>query len=124
MVVDELLGEIGVGETPVVHVFNKIDLLAPEVVEAMRARMANLLPDALFVSARREPELEPLRELLRSKLASLHPVTDVRVPAGNGKLLAEIHREAEVISSRLDEETGEMVLAVRADAASRSKWGV
>jgi GTP-binding protein HflX len=47
------------------------------------------------------------------------PATELRVPAGNGKLLAEIHRAGEVIDQRSDGE--EMVLVARIDAVALAR---
>jgi len=43
------------------------------------------------------------------------PLTEVRLPATNGKLLAEIHRGAEVIDQRTDGE--ELIVRARMDEA-------
>ena len=43
------------------------------------------------------------------------PVVELRVPAGDGALLARIHRESEVLSTRSDDT--EMVLTVRASGS-------
>jgi GTP-binding protein HflX len=46
---------------------------------------------------------------------AVRPVVDVRVPAGDGRVLAELHRSGEVIAERVDGE--EMVVRARLDAA-------
>ena len=116
MVVDEVLAEIGVGETPVIHVFNKIDALTSEEVQGLRDRMANLLPGSVFVSAVAPDGIAELRAKLLSEVRQLRPLVQLRVPAANGKLLAEIHREGEVVSSKSDEETGDTLIAARIGA--------
>jgi hypothetical protein len=50
------------------------------------------------------------------------PVVRLRVPAKEGKLLAEIHRSAQVVDSANDEETGDVLLSVRADPAELGRW--
>jgi len=116
MVVDEVLAEIGVGETPVIHVFNKIDALTSEEVQGLRDRMANLLPGSVFVSAVAPDGIAELRAKLLSEVRQQRPLVQLRVPAANGKLLAEIHREGEVVSSKSDEETGDTLIAARIGA--------
>ena len=116
MVVDEVLAEIGVGETPVIHVFNKIDALTSEEVQGLRDRMANLLPGSVFVSAIATDGIAELRAKLLGEVRQLRPLVQLRVPATNGKLLAEIHREGEVVSSTSDEETGDTLIAARIGA--------
>ncbi|MHB0964042.1 MAG: GTPase HflX [Gemmatimonadaceae bacterium] len=117
LVVDDVLAELGVHDTPVLHVFNKIDRLAPGEEQALRERMDNLLPGSTFVSAVRPGGLEPLRAALLEARRSSRPVTEVRLNPADGKRLAELHRGAEVLGQQLDDETGELVVRVRAAAA-------
>jgi GTP-binding protein HflX len=117
MVVDEVLAELKVHETPVVHVFNKIDALAPDVLAALKERMENLLPGSLFVSALAKNGMEPLRESLLASVRNQRPLVKLRLPAASGKLIAEIHRDGEVVSSTNDEETGDVVMNARVDSA-------
>jgi GTP-binding protein HflX len=117
LVVDEVLADLKLHETPVVHVFNKIDALGAEDLAALKARMENLLPGSLFVSAIATGGVEPLRAMLLQAVRSQRPLVKLRLPASSGKLIAEIHREGEVVSSENDEETGEVVLSARVDSA-------
>jgi GTP-binding protein HflX len=144
LVVDEVLADLGVAETPMRYVFNKMDALPEEQREALRARIMNLAPDAIFVSAREEevlaaevdrraaageprravhPDagLEPMRELLRESLRGRRPEHELLVPLTHGKLLAEVHRLGEVLSSEPDEEEGVMRIRGRFDAASLAR---
>jgi hypothetical protein len=41
----------------------------------------------------------------------------LRIPAAMGKVLAEIHRSGEVVSSAHDEETGDVLMTARVDSA-------
>ncbi len=116
LVVDDVLGEIGVQDKTVVHVFNKIDALEPGALAGIRERMSQLLPGSVFVSAVKPGGLDELRSSLLAAIRSQRPVVKLRVPAVKGKLLAEIHREGEVVSSAADEETGDMLIAARVDA--------
>ena len=117
LVVDDVLAELGVHDTPVLHVFNKIDRLAPGEEQALRERMDNLLPGSTFVSAVRPGGLEPLRAALLEARRASRPVTEVRLNPADGKRLAELHRGAEVLGQQMDDETGELVVRVRAAAA-------
>jgi GTP-binding protein HflX len=56
-----ILTELGITETPRLTVFNKIDLLDPERLEALRIQH----PDAVFVSADGKVGMEVLRDKLR-----------------------------------------------------------
>jgi GTP-binding protein HflX len=114
-VVDRVLTELGLQDRPVLHVFNKIDRLDHETLLAMQARMADLLPNSVFVSAAAPEGLEPLKRALLAALRKLRPVSEIRLPAGDGKLLAEVHRGGEVLDQRTEGET--IVLTARVDEA-------
>jgi GTP-binding protein HflX len=73
------------------------------------------LPESIFVSALAEDGLEPLRRALVSRVRTLRPVAEVRISAGDGRLLAELHREGEVIDQRSEDSV--LVLHVRATQA-------
>ena len=115
VVVEGVLGDIGVTGKPVLHVFNKIDRLPESEILPLESRVASLIPDSVFVSSVAPDGLEPLRRSLLAALRLRKPMTVVRLPVTAGKLLAEIHREAEVIDQTADGE--EMVLHARMDAA-------
>jgi GTP-binding protein HflX len=59
--------------------------------------------------------LEPLRRALQAAVRSQRPEAEIELPASNGKLLAELHRGAEVIDQRLVEDR--LVLRARLDDA-------
>lgn len=120
-VVDQVLADLGVRETPVVHVFNKMDRLNPEEATGLRERMSNLLPNSVFVSAVGSPGMTDLRETLLSRIQRTRPVVQLRVPAANGKLLAEIHRQGDVIETISDPATGDTLLRARIDSALRGR---
>jgi GTP-binding protein HflX len=113
-VVEEVLGELGIHGIAVVHVFNKVDLLSPQDLEALQARMAVLLPGSVFVSTIATDGLEPLRDALRQVVRAHRPVLELRIPVSDGRLLAEVHRNGEVLEQHHEGE--EMVLRARVDA--------
>lgn len=115
-VVEDVLGELGIHGHEVRHVFNKLDLLAPPEVEALRERMDSLLPGSIFVSTMAPGGLDPLRDALRDAVRAHRPATELRVSVSDGKLLADIHRSAEVLAQR--HEGTDMVLVARVDAAT------
>jgi GTP-binding protein HflX len=115
MVVNQVLGELGAAERPVLYVFNQIDRLDDASLHALRERAANLLPNSVFVSAVAADGLEPLRRSLLASLRALRPLLRIRVPASDGRLLAEIHRSAEVVGQRTEGEV--VVLDAHADEA-------
>ncbi len=108
LVVDEVLGELGVQDVPMRYVFNKMDALTPEVREALRARIENLAPGSIFTSSVTPGGLDPLRDLLRDALRDRRPEVELLVPMTQGKLLADAHRVGEVMSTTADEDEGVM----------------
>jgi GTPase len=112
-VVEEVLAEIGVRDTPVVQVFNKIDAIDPQTLAALRERARNEELDAVFVSAIEPDGLQPLSELLTEREHRRRRVIELRIPVTDGKLLAELYRDGEVLEQR--GEDSEMVVRARVD---------
>jgi GTP-binding protein HflX len=121
LVVDEVLAELGVHETPMVYVFNKTDALPPGDEQALKDRMENLLPGSVFVSAKTPGGLESLRTVLHERMSARRPVVRMRIPASEGKLLAEIYRTAEIVSQTNDEETGDVTISARVEDGLRGR---
>ena len=101
-VVDDVLHELKLDQRPVLHVLNKSDRMSADEVEALRGRAEQLLPGAIIVSATAEDGLDALRRALLGAVRRRRPLVEVRIPAGEGKLLAELHREAEVVEQSYD----------------------
>ena len=103
----------------VVYVFNKADLLPDP--EAFLALVRERFPHAVLTStvprsALRAPSLgvEDLRRALRTSSQALRPLAQIRVPIGDGKLLAALHRDAEVIEQLQTD--GVVVVTARIEA--------
>ena len=86
----------------VIFVFNKADLLPDPV--AFLAMVRETYPHAILTStipqsANRNPQLgvEDLRRALRTSAQALRPIAEIRVPVADGKLLAILHRDAEIL---------------------------
>ena len=118
-VVDGVLRDLGLSDRPVRHLFNKMDVLSEPERQAVRERVTNILPGSIFVSAIEPGGLEPLRHALLDEIRSERPLCEVRVPAGEGRVLAELHRDGEVLSQKT--EGDEIVLRVRLDERSMGK---
>jgi len=66
-------------------------------------------------SALRIPHsVDDLRRVLRTSAQALRPIARIRVPVTDGKLLAELHREAEVLVQRAED--GMMMITARVEA--------
>jgi GTP-binding protein HflX len=113
--VNTVLDELGVHDKPVLHVFNKIDRIASDTLIPLEERITNLLPNSVFVSAESDSGLEPLRRALLAKTRALRPVSEIRLGASEGRLLAEIHRLGEVVDQQTD--GADLVLRARIDDA-------
>jgi GTP-binding protein HflX len=100
LVVDDVLHELGVVDQPMLLVFNKMDLLSEDVALALQERVTALVPNAVFVSAEAESGLDPLRRALRHAMRARRPVAEVWLYPQDGKLLAEIHQQGEVLNQR------------------------
>ncbi|HEY0928479.1 MAG TPA: GTPase HflX [Gemmatimonas sp.] len=112
-VVDGVLAELGLSQRATRYVMNKMDAVPEELRSGVQARVANLMPDSLFVSAIQPGGLDGLRTVLRESLKRQRPVLEVRIPAANGRLIAEVHRDGEVLEQRLDEDL--VILRARLD---------
>ena len=98
-VVRSVLEDLGIRQRPRIVVFNKIDLLPGDELLSLRKRAA--APDsrtALFTSALKPSTLEPLRSELRDRIRARMRKVSVELPAGEGKALAVLYEEGEVLS--------------------------
>ncbi len=94
-VVDQVLGEIGIGDRPVVPVFNKMDTVTDPAAFAARAR--ELYPEALLASTLRLDGLGAVKAELRQRERALRPPVTVLVPLADGARLASLYRIGEVV---------------------------
>jgi GTP-binding protein HflX len=110
----KILQELGVADRPRLHIFNKIDRLAPEDREEV-ARIANMgthsgngaASRSAFVSAETGEGLENLLAQIDAALP-IDPITRIRLrlPMSEGRTLAMVHACGRVLSS---EATGEQI---------------
>jgi GTPase len=88
----------------VIYVFNKSDLLpdADSFLSLVRERYPHaVLTTSIPQSAIRNPQssgIERLRDALRTSAQALRPIARIRVPVEDGKLLAMLHRDSEVLN--------------------------
>jgi GTPase len=120
-VVVEVLSELGANHTPVINVFNKSDLLPPEQFEAVRDRVTNLIPDAVFANSITDDGLDSLKRALLRRLRAERRVVELRVPMSDGKLLAELHRNGDVLSQRAEGDT--LIISVRLTPEALGRLG-
>ena len=111
MVVEQVLGDLGITDQPTLLVFNKMDLLSEADALALQERVTALVPNAVFVSTQSEHGLDPLFRALRHAMRARRPVAEVWLNPRDGKLLAEIHQHGEVLDQRSEGE--QMVIRAR-----------
>jgi GTP-binding protein HflX len=114
--VREVLMEIGAAELPELVVFNKSDLMG----EPARARLANLYPDAMFISALEGQGLDTLVERVGELLERAMVTLTLEIPYARGDVVAAAHRFGEVIEEKHDDNG--MILEVRVPETSRSRF--
>jgi GTP-binding protein HflX len=110
-----VLDELGVKEIPKVLVFNKIDLLEHDALLALQDRIGALVPSSIFVSTVADGGLEPLKRVLAGAIRTRRPLRNIFLSPSDGKLLAEIHREGQVLDQRMDGER--LLVEARVDDA-------
>ena len=115
MVVEQVLGEIGVTDQPSLLVFNKTDLLPEDELLALQERVGALVPGAIYVSSVADGGLEPLRRALAGSVRARRPVSELRLAPEQGRLLADLHRLGQVLEQRTDGDR--VVVRARIDAA-------
>ena len=95
----------------VIHVFNKADLLSDP--EAFLAMVRERYPHAILTSAT-TLGIEDLRRALRTSAQALRPIAEIRVPVTDGKLLAALHRDAEILAQ--EQSNGIVMIRARIEA--------
>jgi GTPase len=114
-VVDEVLHELGAHTQPVLHVFNKIDALDEESLHALHERARDRAPNSVFVSTMTEGGLEPLRRSLLGAVRARRPLVELDLSVTDGRILAELHRDGEVVEQRTDGDR--LIVTARLDEA-------
>ncbi|CAN5715759.1 GTPase HflX [soil metagenome] len=106
-------GEIDAAEVPELLAFNKAD------ATPAAARLAASHPGSVSLSARTGAGLDALLLAVGDRLRALTNLVELRVPYDRGDVLAEIHREGEVLSAASGDDA--MVLRARLDDAAASR---
>ena len=109
--VHDVLEQIGARQVPELLVLNKTDVADPSTV----ARLHNLHPEAIPVSALKGAGIDLLVEALSERLVSDVALVRLEIPYSRSDIVAAAHREGEVVAEK-HEETGS-VLEVRLSRA-------
>jgi GTP-binding protein HflX len=111
--VREVLAEIGAGDVPELLCFNKADR-SEEV-----ARLVRSTEGAVGISALTGAGVEELLLTIGDRLRTQTAVVELLIPFDRGDVLAEVHREGEVLREEVCE--GGMALTARLDDAASAK---
>lgn len=106
--VREVLDEVGAGDVPELLCFNKLDRSADAVMALTRRHEGSIAVSAV-TGAGIDALLSTMADLLRREMT----IVDLLVPYDRGDVLAEIHREGEVLES--DSSDDGMAVTARLD---------
>lgn len=93
--VEQVLEELGIVDRPTLMVFNKIDTVDPDEQIGLR----ETYPDAVFVSGLTGDGMDRLRSQIYHHLEGARVTLDLSLPQSEGKLISELHRIGEVITT-------------------------
>jgi len=100
--VNAVLAELGVADTPVLMVLNKVDLLPePGALAAWREQH----PHAVAVSARTGAGLEDLLDALGNVLRPAREFLELAIPHAEAAAVARLHEVGQIVSREYDGET-------------------
>lgn len=100
--VNTVLGELGVADTPVLMVLNKIDLLSdPGALAVWREPQ----PHAVAISARTGAGLEELLAALGNVLRPRREFLELAIPHAEAAVVARLHEVGQIITREYDGET-------------------
>ncbi|MBK6766237.1 MAG: GTPase HflX [bacterium] len=117
--VDKILGEMGVGELPVVEVYNKVDALDDTAgLKWVREQR----PEAVLVSARTGTGLDMLRERMKLVMEGGKVTLDVEIDPADGKLWQELYRVGEILST--DASGPKILVQVQMDRVDAGRLGL
>ncbi|MBI5646850.1 MAG: GTPase HflX [Ignavibacteriae bacterium] len=115
-VVNQTLKDLGAEGKPTIMVFNKVDALeGPGRI----AVLAEHYPDAVFISAARGLNLGELLEALRRAVESRRSLRAFVIRPPDFRIMAEFHREAEVVDESFDEDAIHLRCDIQPAVAAR-----
>jgi GTPase len=112
----KVLAELGINpgdERPIVEVWNKIDLVAPDQRDALRARASQAGPKAIVVSSVTGEGISELLATVERMLSGDRPTITVELGAEQLSAAPWLYRNTEVLERNDDPETGRARLKVR-----------
>lgn len=106
--VAHVLADLGVdtesAESPILEVWNKVDLLSPVTREEAEAAARFRSPKPVLISAATGQGLDRLLARIDTRLGANDEIMTVRIPAEEGRLMAWLHENAEVIGRETNDD--------------------
>jgi GTP-binding protein HflX len=97
----QVLGELGVNETPIILAFNKLDIC--EDLENLE-RLKNRYPEAIFFSARTGENIDSLLEKMDEFLKTETSPLNLMIPHNRYDMIAKLHQEGCIQTQKAEEE--------------------
>jgi GTP-binding protein HflX len=105
----KVLQELGADQRPTIIVLNKMDKVTePESLQ----RLLRIFPDAIPISVVSGAGMDVLLERLASMLGENSATKKLRLPAGNGALLARLYQLADVHEVHVVDESMEVIVTM------------
>jgi len=95
--VNSVLSEIGAGEKPTLMVFNKLDQVAGG---GTLARLSELYPNSVAISARTGAGIEELLGEISSQIRPERELVQLKIPHEQAALIARLHQVGQVLERR------------------------
>lgn len=114
LAVQRVLSEIGADRMPVLLVLNKADAVDPDDLRGLQRTFA----DAAVVSARTGEGIDALLERITVRLPHARRTIEVLIPYDRGDLVAQAHREGEVLKEEHRPDGTYLLTSVRRDTGS------
>ncbi len=92
----ETLEGLGIAEYPALMAFNKIDRFHDP---GTQRRLQTEFPDGIWISAQEDQGLDDLKLAIYDRLEGERILMDLRIPQSEGKLLSELYRVGEILST-------------------------
>jgi GTP-binding protein HflX len=107
--VETVLKDIGVTDSPILLVMNKIDLLSDVELDKLYGRF----PDAVFVSAAKDIGMDEVRRRVGVELSKIKVEVVLDVPYDRGDIVARIHQDGDVLDESYSDTGTHMVARIR-----------
>ncbi len=116
--VKAVLKELKIQGIPILHVFNKVDIVENEKVISSTKQA---YPNAVFVSAGRKMGIGKLLETIDNAESSSYSVRDFEIPIKNSRLVSVLYELGEVLNQEYNEETTKLTVKLSQENESKAE---